>query len=121
MRRPKRETEVDRTPKWQVVVCLLLAALVVYNPFLGGAEFESGLCVRHSASNRATVGASELQHFTPIESRTILPAAFLVVADYLGALKQVTSERRSFLAEVELPSALNLPASLWFRPPPAVS
>jgi cytosine/uracil/thiamine/allantoin permease len=106
--------------RWQIVVCLLLAALVVYNPFLGGAEFGAGLCVRHPASNRATVGASELQHFTPINSRAILSTVFFQMAEYLGGLDQVTSERRSFGAAVGLPATQYLPASLWFRPPPVV-
>jgi len=45
-------------------VCLLLVLLLLYNPFLMAPGSDGGLNVRHPASNRATVGSSELQHFT---------------------------------------------------------
>lgn len=120
MRKSESKAGVSALPKWQIAVCLLLAALVVYNPFLAAADFGTGICVRHCASNRATVGASELQHFTPIDSRVILAVAFFVISDHLGVLDLVTSERWPFVVELAVPSAQNLPASLWFRPPPAV-
>jgi len=105
-------------PKWQTAVCLLLAALVVYNPYLAGAESGAGLCVRHSASNRATVGASELQHFSPINGRSVLASAPVTLFRNFDGIPSIASESHKAVVEAFLPAAQSLPASLWFRPPP---
>jgi hypothetical protein len=107
-------------PTWQVALCLLLAALVVYNPYLSATDSSVGLCVRHSASFRATLGASELQHFTPQGSgRALAATAALVLAHFPQFPLPESRERHSGVTQrVALP-AQALPASLWFRPPPA--
>jgi hypothetical protein len=107
-------------PAWQVALCLLLAALVVYNPYLSATDSSAGLCLRHSASFRATLGASELQHFTPKGSDAALAAtAALVLAHFLQFRLPESSERRAGVTERVAPPEQALPASLWFRPPPA--
>jgi hypothetical protein len=108
-------------PKWQVALCLLLAALVVYNPYSSTTDSSVELCVRHSASFRATLGASELQHFTPKDSIAILAAtATVALAYFLQFRLPESSEPHTGVAQrVALPEQV-LPASLWFRPPPAV-
>jgi hypothetical protein len=107
-------------PKWQVALCLLLAALVVYNPYLSAADSGVGLSVRHSASFRATLGASELQHFTPKDSGAILAAtATLALAHFLQFRLAESSERPTGVTQRVAPPQQALPASLWFRPPPA--
>jgi hypothetical protein len=110
--------QVRGAARWQIVVCLLLAVLVVYNPFLGGAEFGTGLCVRHPASNRATVGASELQHFAPVKkSASLLSAdALLLFASFTPSLHP--SGQRSTTVSVHPVVVQHLAPSLWFRPPP---
>jgi hypothetical protein len=105
-------------PKWQIGLCLLLAALVVYNPFLAGAESGAGLCVQHSASNRATVGASELQQFSPINGQSILATASVTLFQQFDRLLSIASEPHEAAVEEALPALQYLPASLWFRPPP---
>jgi hypothetical protein len=106
-------------PKWQIGICLLLVALIIYNPYLAGAESGAGLCVRHSASNRATVGASELQHFSPIDGRSILATAALALFQQFDGLLSIASEPHEGGVEEVFLAAQYLPASLWFRPPPA--
>ena len=107
-------------PTWQVALCLLLAALVVYNPYLSATDSSAGLCVRHSASFRATLGASELQHFTPKDSIDMLAAATIVLAHFLEFRLPESSERYTGSSQrVALPEE-TFPASLWIRPPPAV-
>jgi hypothetical protein len=110
--------QVRGAARWQIVVCLLLAALVVYNPFLGGAEFGAGLCVRHPASKRATVGASELQHFTPAKKSASLLSgdALLLFASFTPSLHP--SGQRSANASAHTAVIQHLAPSLWFRPPP---
>jgi hypothetical protein len=105
-------------PKWQIALCLLLVALVIYNPYLAGAESGPGFCVRHSASNRATVGASELQHFSPINGRGVLASAAVTLFRSFDELLSIASEPHEAAVEALLPTVQCLPASLWFRPPP---
>ena len=105
-------------PKWQIGLCLLLAALVIYNPFLAGAESGAGLCVEHSASNRATVGASELQQFSPINGQEILTIAAVSQLQQFDRLLSIASEPHEGAVEEVLGAVQYLPASLWFRPPP---
>src|SRR4029077_9232412 len=64
---PSRERSV--VPRWHAWVCLCLALLLLYNPYLAAPSSARGLNVRHPASNRATVGASELQSFSPADGR----------------------------------------------------
>src|SRR5271166_2433709 len=58
----KRRGQLSRSLR---VVCILLIGLILYNPFLGLIHSPAGLSVDHPPRNRATVGASELQHFSP--------------------------------------------------------
>ncbi|HZC64943.1 MAG TPA: hypothetical protein VE545_00095 [Candidatus Dormibacteraeota bacterium] len=112
---------LGRLPKWQIALCLLLAALVVYNPYLSAADSSVGLCLRHSASFRATLGASELQHFTPKDPGPMLAGlAAVVLASFLQDSLPQNSERHPDVAHRAAPPEQALPASLWFRPPPAV-
>ena len=106
-----------RLPKWEAAVCLVLAVLCLFNPFLDAAG-TSGLHFCHAASHRATVGSSELQQFTPTSGRSVLESAELVT---VALLLEVVSGARHPLAtamfEAAWPEEI-LPASLWFRPPP---
>ena len=121
MTRPAAKVRGGAFPTWQVALCLLLAALVVYNPYLSATDSSVGLCLRHSASFRATLGASELQHFTPIDSIAMLAAtAIIALAHFLQFHLPESSERHTDVTQRVVPPEQALPASLWFRPPPAV-
>jgi hypothetical protein len=119
MRKSATKNGAGGLARWQVVLCLLLAALVVYNPYLAGAGSGTGLCVQHSASYRATVGASELQHFTPQDGRGVLAAATPAILFFLNYLVGLRPEARRYAERVVAPKGISLPASLWFRPPPS--
>jgi hypothetical protein len=102
------------------LVCLTLAILFLYNPFLGMASSGDGLNIRHSASHRATVGASELQHFSPTSARKIFAVPAAALLSWLVA--PVTSTTRA-VVETSTPSHFVDPllcADLWFRPPPSL-
>ncbi len=101
-------------------MCLLLAVLVVYNPYMSGADSGAGLCLRHSASNRATVGASELEHFTPGDSRTVALITALAPLGILALPPAMPVPQRPRPAQKVRASVQRLTASLWFRPPPAL-
>jgi hypothetical protein len=103
----------------RVCLCLLIATLFLYNPFLATPNYFGELNLRHPARNRATVGASELQQFkvgdegskikVPVSAATESPLALPGPAEPAPSL---------FLGKVSPPRQF-LSASLWFRPPPA--
>jgi hypothetical protein len=107
-------------PRWQITVCLLLVVLVVYNPYLAGLESCANICIRHAPSNRATVGACELQHFTPGNRRSVFGAAAVGVFEYFDELAPPTRSWRRSMPEAVFVSVQFRTASLWFRPPPGV-
>jgi|SRR5579864_5249782 len=101
-------------------VCLLLAFLFLYNPYLSAHCSGEGLNVQHPASHRATVGSSEMEQFSPRGSQDadVFVAFFFV--DVLSFLPDIGSHSFTFPgSELILPPQL-LCASLWFRPPPAL-
>lgn len=100
-------------------ICLLLGLFLLYNPFFGTPHSGSGLEVCHPASHRATVGASEMQHFTPTDGWGCFLTAPVAQTEIAVALPIPVAETLpvSFLL-VRLPQQFFGPG-LWFRPPPA--
>jgi hypothetical protein len=100
-------------------ICLFLAFFLLYNPFLASSHAANGLEVCHPASHRATVGASELQHFTPATGWDCLETANITDVEVPQPLPDLTAD-----VLVTLPLVSPLPPQffgpgLWFRPPPA--
>jgi hypothetical protein len=94
-------------------------ACFLYNPFISLIHSTHGLSVHHLTRNRSTVGAGELQNFSP-ESKA-------------AALKVLSAERIretliappvvEFLGVVFTPvrpSFVEFTPNLFFRPPPFV-
>jgi hypothetical protein len=99
-------------------VCLVLATLLLYNPFIATPQSGHSLEVCHPASHRATVGASELQHFSPADGWGLLPAVDATEAEV--ALPLPDPSAPSFLVSpfIPLPTQRFFGPGLWFRPPP---
>ena len=102
----------------RAAVCLLLIALLLYNPFLTVLSISQDLSVQHPLSYRATVAGSELQRGVLEADKPLLPAlseAVLVTATVLtpsldaGSLQAIDSV---------IPVSRELGDSIWFRPPP---
>jgi hypothetical protein len=105
---------------WRGWVCLLLALLMLYNPFAASLGSDGALNVCHRASNRATVGASELQHFCFANGRDRLLTHDSALVKALAPSSELSAHSLP-----DLPQETSLPqqifgASLWFRPPPAL-
>jgi hypothetical protein len=101
-------------------VCITLAILFLYNPYITLGSCPSGkLNVQHRLSYRATVGSSELQHFSPPDARKIFATSIAVAATWLESpINFLVSQ----VAEVSTHHLRPYPlvcADLWFRPPPA--
>ena len=105
---------------WQVLLCFVLVGLMLYNPFAALWGANDGLCYDHLARNRATVGASELQHFSPVTNSANSQTELDVDIPAIGLLQIVTEEvSRGDLQEVVLPQ-IEIGTSLWNRPPPSL-
>jgi hypothetical protein len=103
---------------WQTCVSVLLIGLVLYNPFLALVNHSDGLAYQALARNRATVGASEMQHFSPTQQ-----VAAQVEATVERICIELVVEKPDFpshILDVEiLPQRPEPTASVWFRPPPS--
>jgi hypothetical protein len=108
----------DGFGKTRIFICITLVLLFLYNPFLGMASSGAGLNIRHSASYRATVGASELQHFSPTNARKVFAIPLVAL---LAWFELPTKSSASYPVELSpRPQYVSqcLCADLWFRPPP---
>ena len=106
-----------RAQRLRVWICVLLAAMILYNPF-------AALCVSHGPievhtlqRNRATVGASELQHFTPVQDDTKQTDLNLEASREEVAAPAESFVARGFEREVEIPQS-DIVSKVWSRPPP---
>jgi len=100
-------------------VGLVVATLLLFNPFFATPRMGRSLEVSTPASHRATVGASELEHFSPTDGWEYQTALNWVEASIVLPLPDLTA--RFFPV---LPSVPSFPQpfcgpGLWFRPPPA--
>jgi hypothetical protein len=106
-----------RAQKLRVWTCVLLAVLLLYNPFAALCYFHGTMEVHTLQRNRASVGASELQHFSPVQDD--IPQ---VDSNLEASLAAVTMPAGSYVArgferEAEVPQS-DIIAKVWSRPPP---
>ena len=101
------------------LVCLIVATLLLFNPFFATPHSGDSFEVSTPASHRATVGASELEHFSPIDGWDYLPAADRVEASIVLPLPDLTAQFFFVLPFVPSSPQQFYGPGLWFRPPPA--
>ena len=112
--------ERSAVPRWQSLGCLCLALFLLYNPYTSVPGSTNGLNVRHPASNRATVGASELQFFTPANGRDKFSALETALVEPLKSFPEVSCQAFRLFPQVVSPAQQFFGSGLWFRPPPAL-
>ena len=100
-------------------ICFFLAFFLLYNPFQAVPGGSRTLDVCHPASNRATVGASELQHFTPAAGWDSVPAFDILAVEAPRSQPVVTAETSLAEPRPATPPAQFFGSGLWVRPPPA--
>jgi hypothetical protein len=100
-------------------VCVFLVFSLVYNPFVSAPRQTGGLEVGHPMSHRATVGASELQHYTTVTSQELTGFAGLAPAKAPVLLPTLSEVNILPVSRAPHSPQQFLCASLWFRPPPA--
>lgn len=107
----------NRAQSLRVWTCVLLAALILYNPF-AALCFSHGTVEVHTLQrNRASVGASELQHFSPVQDGDQQTDLNLEANCEELAAPAETFVARGFEREVEVPQS-DIAFEVWSRPPP---
>jgi hypothetical protein len=109
----------SRATHMRALFCLVVAIFLLSNPFLTLFRAPGDTAVRHPVSHRATIGSSELQHFSPVSGQGT-PEASVAGNDSERIPARVEWPVRTTGDEHRVrAAAAELPASLWFRPPPA--
>jgi hypothetical protein len=107
------------TPVWQGAICALLAVLLLYNPFIVLYCSHGPNSVHTRERNRATVGASELQQFGPIQKETQqLDLSLQENRDEVAA-PVASFVARGFERQEEVPQP-EFSGKVWSRPPPTL-
>ncbi|HUL34134.1 MAG TPA: hypothetical protein VL128_09655 [Candidatus Eisenbacteria bacterium] len=99
---------------------MLLAVLILYNPFAALTNSGNRTVVRNIARHRATVGASELQQLAPNQEQNQQADVTLqeTRAELTGpVLREYRTE--TFERDVEVPQPESV-SRVWSRPPPSV-
>ena len=120
LKKLRPEALPERDVKRHAWVCLLLAFLFLYNPYLIAQGSGDELSLRHPASHRATVGSSELEKYSSPSSHGTHLVVLLFFAKVISLLPNITSQSFLVQSSEHFPSQQFLCASLWFRPPPAL-
>lgn len=115
---PCRQDHKGSRNPWRMFVAAMLIGLVLYNPFLALVNHSDGLTYQALARNRATVGASEMQHFSPTQNDGA-PFEAIVERICVELVVEKTDVASPILQADILPQRPELIASVWFRPPPA--
>jgi hypothetical protein len=103
---------------WRWCVPMLLIGLLLYNPFLALMSHSDSLGYQAMARHRATVGSSELQHYSPVPDESTQPEA--IVEEVFAAYQADNDRYPTYTPQNEtLAQRVELIASIWFRPPPA--
>jgi len=103
----------------RAAVCLLLVALLLYNPFFTILSVSQDLSVSQPLSYRATVAGCELRRCTIEPSDPLIPeltAALLHTAALIAPSHKVDFVPTSDTAGVVSQASCD---SIWFRPPPS--
>jgi len=106
-----------RAHSLRVWMCVLLAALILYNPFAALCFSHGTIEVHTLQRNRASVGASELQHFSPVQDDIPQVDVNLEANREELMAPAGTYVARGFEREVELPQS-EIVSKVWSRPPP---
>jgi len=102
---------------WQAFMCLVLVALMLYNPFMGLWGSNDGISYDRLARNRATVGASELQLFSPVSSDTTQNELDIDIPA-MGLMQVVCEELSRMDVQEVIPPQAEFFTQYWNKPPP---
>jgi hypothetical protein len=103
----------------RAALCLVLIALLLYNPFFTVLSVSQDLSVQHPLSYRATVAGSELRRCTFEAGKPLLPA--LSAAIFWVSVLFAPSHEVGLIEPIDSvgPVSQELCDCVWFRPPPS--
>jgi hypothetical protein len=108
-----------REARGRTAVCLLLMALLLYNPFFTVLSISREFSAQHPLSYRATMAGSELRRCTFEAGKPLLPelSAEISLASTLSTL----SHEVALIEPSDTAGAVSqaLCDGIWFRPPPS--
>jgi hypothetical protein len=119
MRFPLSIDQPRTAASWPACLSLCLALLLLYNPFFAAPSPAHGLHYRHPLRNRATIGASELQGFSPVEQRDALSAPPALDLALALTFPEPSSQMLHLNPVGPFVSFVCFGFNLWFRPPPS--
>lgn len=101
----------------RAILCLVLIAFLLYNPFFTILSSSLDLSVRHPLSYRASVASSELRRCTLATEKPLIPALVAVVFLLAGmALSRDIGLIQP--SDSRVPASTSASDGIWFRPPP---
>jgi hypothetical protein len=103
----------------RAAVCLVLVALLLYNPFFTILSSSQDLSVRHPLSYRATVAGSELRRCTIEPADPLIPE--LTAAILHASILSTPNHEVGFVQPSGVAGLVSRAScdSVWFRPPPS--
>ena len=106
-------------PRKRAAVCLVLVALLLYNPFFTILGNSRDLNVQHPLSYRATLAGSELRRCTFEIAQPLIPALSAAIA--VAAPLLTPSSEVAVVQPTDTVGPVPQPPcdSIWFRPPPS--
>ncbi len=116
--KPSRTGLAEGCP-WRVWFCVLLAALILYNPFIALHCTHTSSGVHTPQRNRATVGASELDHFSPVKDDYQQSHVNLEENREEVTVPAGSYVARGFEREYDVPQP-DSDLRVWSRPPPTL-
>ena len=116
--KPRQIDAIMRRP-WQNGLCVLLAVLLLYNPFMAIYCSHSHSSMHTPQRNRATVGSSELQHYGFVQHE--IQTADLAAEESGETVAAPAQIYAAYKFEQEPGVTQPDPVSrLWSRPPPTL-
>ena len=101
----------------RAIFCLLLIAVLLYNPFFTILSSSLESSVRHPLSYRATVASSELRRCTLETDKPLIPALMAVVF-FLTGMELSHEVGLVQPSNSVVPTFTSASDGIWFRPPP---
>ncbi len=102
-----------------VWICVLLALLILYNPFAALTGSAGTISVQRQARHRATVGSSELQHLGAAQDQN--PQEFVELREIRKEVGEPATQQKTqgLQNDVEVLQPESV-SRVWSRPPPLV-
>jgi|SRR5579859_5874650 len=104
---------------WHIGFCVFLAFLILYNPFMAICCSHGAFSVHTPQRNRATVGASELLHFGPVQEEIQQADINIEENREEVAVPAENYVARGFEREAVIPQP-GFALTVWSRPPPSL-